>query len=452
CPLVEDSFSRLASQSNVYGLAALQGGEGPGGLLAAALKGKVIYFRYQELRERLRPVARELQFTYIPGVPERGRGHRKLPGGGPEHPGKGLGVLLGRSGVLLKGSEAPCGGLGDPGRALGLLGGSQGLLKVSVPILTLVLSAVAVPIPFPFPIPSCVFPWQHLGSHQFEEQPLAQLFPELLDLPSNVLWLDVCNIPGSGCRISAFGCHNGYIRVSHVQQSPGPVVLQSWSLQQDGPISKVLVFPWQQEGEGRGKSTGSPGSPVPSSGTAPAYSVLVTSTIEPTVLYRDVLQQGLSCQLLLPGTEQLDSVLCALVTDIDLDGNREILLGTYGQDLLCYKFSTPSSTAPAPAAQDSWPALTSSPGVPSSSSSSPGGIPCSPGVLPVQLELCWHRRFPSPLLSLLQVDLTADGLQELAVVCLRGLHVLQHSLEPVARCLLQRLRRELQRRARLQGL
>ncbi|XP_040977812.1 KICSTOR complex protein kaptin isoform X2 [Aquila chrysaetos chrysaetos] len=69
CPLVEDSFSRLASQSNVYGLAALEGGEGPGGLLAAALKGKVIYFRYHDLRQRLRPVARELQFTYIPVAP-----------------------------------------------------------------------------------------------------------------------------------------------------------------------------------------------------------------------------------------------------------------------------------------------------------------------------------------------------------------------------------------------
>ncbi|XP_063997340.1 KICSTOR complex protein kaptin isoform X2 [Pogoniulus pusillus] len=66
CPLVEDSFSRLASQSNVYGLAALQGRDGPAGLLAAALKGKVVEFRYQELRQRLRPVARELQFTYIP--------------------------------------------------------------------------------------------------------------------------------------------------------------------------------------------------------------------------------------------------------------------------------------------------------------------------------------------------------------------------------------------------
>ncbi|TRZ04901.1 hypothetical protein HGM15179_022206, partial [Zosterops borbonicus] len=71
CPLVEDSFSRLGSQSNVYGLTALPGagagaGNGPGGLLAAALKGKVLLFRYLQLRPRLRPLAREMQFTYIP--------------------------------------------------------------------------------------------------------------------------------------------------------------------------------------------------------------------------------------------------------------------------------------------------------------------------------------------------------------------------------------------------
>ncbi|KAM9168580.1 LOW QUALITY PROTEIN: KICSTOR complex protein kaptin, partial [Mergus octosetaceus] len=68
CPLVEDSFSGLPSQSNVYGLAALPAGPGPGpgGLLAAALKGRVLHVRYQPLRRRLRPVATELQFTYIP--------------------------------------------------------------------------------------------------------------------------------------------------------------------------------------------------------------------------------------------------------------------------------------------------------------------------------------------------------------------------------------------------
>ncbi len=63
CPFVEDSFSRFPSQSNIYGLC--QAGEQE--LLAATLKGKVVCFRYQDLQRKIRPVAREIRFTYIPG-------------------------------------------------------------------------------------------------------------------------------------------------------------------------------------------------------------------------------------------------------------------------------------------------------------------------------------------------------------------------------------------------
>ena len=63
-PFVEDSFSRFPSQSNIYGLC--QAGQQE--LLAATLKGKVVCFRYQELQQKIRPVAKEVQFTYIPGT------------------------------------------------------------------------------------------------------------------------------------------------------------------------------------------------------------------------------------------------------------------------------------------------------------------------------------------------------------------------------------------------
>ncbi|KAA8586352.1 hypothetical protein FQN60_000188, partial [Etheostoma spectabile] len=61
-PFAEDSFSRFPSQSNIYGLC--QAGEQE--LLAATLKGKVLCFRYQGLVHKIRPVAKEVQFTYIP--------------------------------------------------------------------------------------------------------------------------------------------------------------------------------------------------------------------------------------------------------------------------------------------------------------------------------------------------------------------------------------------------
>lgn len=63
CPFVEDSFSRFPSQSNIYGLCRA----GEHELLAATLKGKVVCFRYQAPQQKIRPVAKELQFTYIPG-------------------------------------------------------------------------------------------------------------------------------------------------------------------------------------------------------------------------------------------------------------------------------------------------------------------------------------------------------------------------------------------------
>ncbi|XP_059689138.1 LOW QUALITY PROTEIN: KICSTOR complex protein kaptin [Gavia stellata] len=412
CPLVEDSFSRLASQSNVYGLAALAGGEGPGGLLAAALKGKVIYFRYHDLRQRLRPVARELQFTYIP-VDAEIVSIDSFPKSPPQR-----GLVVGITFIKDSGDKASpflniyCDY--EPGSEYDLDSVAQSCLNLELQFTPFQLCHAEVCVGDK---PETVFllsgndPSIHLykeneGSHQFEEQPVQHLFPELQELPAStrggprpVLWLDVCNIPGAGQRVTAFGCQSGYVRVARVDQA-SPAVLQSWSIQQDGPISKVLVFPLPSE-LGAGDAV-----------TAQGYSVLVTSTIELSVVYRDVLTNGLGDQLILPASDQYDSVLCALVTDVDFDGAREILLGTYGQELLCYKYTGAAGNPPG------------------------------------EFRLLWTRRFPSPLLSMLYADLTADGLCELAVVCLKGLHVLQHSLEPTARRLLERLRREAERRGR----
>ncbi|NWX45808.1 KPTN protein, partial [Steatornis caripensis] len=116
-------------------------------------------------------------------------------------------------------------------------------------------------------------------------------------------------------------------------------VLRSWSIQQDAPISKVLVFPLPSE---PGAAAARDGDPVAARG----YSVLVTSTVELSVVYRDVLTHGLGDQVILPASDQYDSVLCALVTDIDFDGAREILLGTYGQELLCYKYTGAAGNPP----------------------------------------------------------------------------------------------------------
>lgn len=42
-----------------------------------------------------------------------------------------------------------------------------------------------------------------------------------------------------------------------------------------------------------------------------------------------------------------------------------------------------------------------------------------------QFQLQWRRSFNSPLLSIIYLDLTGDGLREMAVLTLKGLHILQ---------------------------
>ncbi|XP_011825460.1 PREDICTED: kaptin [Mandrillus leucophaeus] len=443
CPLREDSFTRFSSQSNVYGLAGGAGGRGE--LLAATLKGKVLGFRYQDLRQKIRPVAKELQFNYIPVDAEI----VSIDTFNKSPPKRGL--VVGITFIKDSGDKGSpflniyCDY--EPGSEYNLDSIAQSCLNLELQFTPFQLCHAEVQVGDQL---ETVFllsgndPAVHLykeneGLHQFEEQPVENLFPELTNLTSSVLWLDVHNLPGTSRRLSALGCQSGYVRVAHVDQQSrgeGHEFPDSNVLESDIPRSEMLSF--LESGLGYDEEPRTcPHKTIPlfihSAGITihvsspetkdkPAqdeYSVLVASMLEPAVVYRDLLHRGLEDQLLLPGSDQFDSVLCGLVTDVDLDGRPEVLVATYGQELLCYKYQGPESGLPE--AQHGF---------------------C----------LLWQRGFSSPLLAMAHVDLTGDGLQELAVVSLKGVHILQHSLIQASELVLTRLRRQVeQRRRRLQG-
>lgn len=364
----------------------------------------MLLFRYLQLRPRLRPLAREMQFTYIP-VDAEIVSIDSFPKSPPQR-----GLVVGITFIKDSGDK-PSPFLNiycdyEPGCEFDLDSVAQSCLNLELRFTPFQLCHAQVRVGERL---ETVFllsgndPGIHLyrenpGSHQFEEQPVQLLFPELQDVPSNVLWLDVQPVPGSGHRLSALGCQSGFVRVARVDQD-SRAVLQSWSVQLDGPISTVLLFPLP---------------PEPHEDPEDRWSLLVSSALEAAVVYRRILRRGLAEPLELPGSSGSDAVVCAKVTDVDFDGAAEILLGTYGQELLCYKYFGANS----------------------------GGSG--------QFRPLWARRFPSPLLALEPLDLTGDGLREIAVVCLGGLHVLQHSLEPTARLLRERLRRELENREKEQ--
>nr|XP_054367458.1 KICSTOR complex protein kaptin isoform X2 [Mirounga angustirostris] len=354
CPLREDSFTRFSSQSNVYGLAGGAGGRGE--LLAATLKGKVLGFRYQDLRQKIRPVAKELQFNYIPVDAEI----VSIDTFNKSPPKRGLVVGI----TFIKDS-------GDKGS----------------------------------PFLNIYCDYEPGSEYNLDSIAQSCLNLELQFTPfqlchADVLWLDVHNLPGTSRRLSALGCQSGYVRVAHVDQR-SQEILQTWTILQDGPISRVIVF-----------SLSAPEETVDRP-QQEEYGVLVASMLEPAVVYRDLLSRGLEDQLLLPGSDQFDSVLCGLVTDVDLDGWPEVLVATYGQELLCYKYFGPES------------------GLPEAERG---------------FRLLWRRGFSSPLLAMAHVDLTGDGLQELAVVSLKGVHILQHSLVQASELVLTRLRHQVQQR------
>ncbi|XP_036380976.1 KICSTOR complex protein kaptin [Megalops cyprinoides] len=402
CPFVEDSFSRFSSQSNIYGLCKA----GEQELLAATLKGKVVCFKYQDIRQKIRPVAKEVQFTYIPVDAEI----VSIDAFNKSPPNRGL--VVGITFIKDSGDKASpflniyCDY--EPGSEFNLESIAQSCLNLELQFTPFQLYHTEVQCAGTGSETVFLLSGhdqrihlykENASLHQFEEHPVERLFPELQDLPSNVLWLDVLSISG-GRRLSAFGCQNGCVGLALVEQT-GPEVLQSWRIQQDSPVSTVLLFPLRSGPEP------DPNQDRDSKSERESYSLLVTSTVEIAVVYRDVEVCGMSRPVCLPESDQFDSVLCALVTDIDFDGHKEVLLGTYGQELLCYKFQQPEK----------------------------GQVLGAGG----QFQLVWRRSFKSPLLSITYLDLTRDGLRELTILTLKGLHILQHSLTRTADLVLERL-------------
>uniref|UniRef100_A0A671KRK7 Kaptin (actin binding protein) n=1 Tax=Sinocyclocheilus anshuiensis TaxID=1608454 RepID=A0A671KRK7_9TELE len=388
CPFVEDSFSRFPSQSNIYGLC--QAGEQE--LLAATLKGKVVCFRYQDLQKKIRPVAREIQFTYIP-VDAEIVSIDAFNKSAPER-----GMVVGITFIKDSGDKATpflniyCDY--EPGSEFNLESIAQSCLNLELQFTPFQLYHTEVhcgdgsseTVFLLSGHDQLIHLYKENASlHQFEEQPVERLFPELQELPSNVLWLNVLSIDQNR-RLTAFGCQNGSVGLSLVNQK-GPEILQNWRVQHDSPISTVLLFPLKH-------------------GWLVCCLFCTMCLVECKInvcVFRDVEQYGLSRQLCLAESDQCDAVLCALVVDLDFDGQHELLLGTYGQDLLCYKFHQPT------------------------------------GAFEDKLQLLWRRSFKSPLLSLIYLDLDGDGLRELAVLTLKGLHILQHSLKTTADLVLHRL-------------
>jgi hypothetical protein len=104
---------------------------------------------------------------------------------------------------------------------------------------------------------------------------------------------------------------------------------------------------------------------------------------------------------LLPGSDMHDSVICCLAADVDWDGREEVVIGTYGQQLLLY------------AREEEGEALRRDP----LHGQGAGNAPL--------FRKVWTQPFAYPISAIHCGDFNLDGADELVVNTLGGVHVLQ---------------------------
>ncbi|CAJ0871655.1 3965_t:CDS:2, partial [Entrophospora sp. SA101] len=93
-------------------------------------------------------------------------------------------------------------------------------------------------------------------------------------------------------------------------------------------------------------------------------------------------------------SKEYDSVLCSNVMDVDWDGKNEIMVGTYGRELLIYKQELIDDV-------NSF----------------------------MRFKLLWKKSFAYPIYKIVGLDLNQDCINELIIVTQYGVHVLQPRLD-----------------------
>lgn len=472
----------LNSQGNIYTLSTLRLNESQK-LLIGTLNRKMYCLEFDRHHiesdgEGPNPEVKDLQFTYIPSGAEilsidafkrSGHSHDFV-----------IGITIiklqsndstGSAGVAESGSggggqylniysdwEQPQGS-GNYSTGFFLENLSQSCLSIELEFIPYQLTHCEIPLRRTYGASNVETVWVLLGSDQRahiyiedrlshsyvdakDEEILQAIFPELdKACPSVPIWIDFYHLHETRRRLTAIGCEDGELLLWLVDLNYTPAKITfSYQAEFEGSISQVKFY---RQYEDQLRPPNGLEKLDDFSSEVSGINLLAVSSISPSVVYENVLEQGLSSFRILARSDDYDVTTCATVADIDFDGEKEILLGTYGQEILAYKLvekmeEVKKTTQPVSEERKEEEEVEAETNDDVAEIEKPAEEPEMKLVL--KWELIWTRGFNAPILSVNSLDLTGDGVEEIAIATTRGLQVLQHDVKKVQQLLFDRFK------------
>ncbi|KAI9312800.1 hypothetical protein BX666DRAFT_1981993 [Dichotomocladium elegans] len=220
---------------------------------------------------------------------------------------------------------------------------------------------------------------QHFFSEIEQVDSYLPIMAHISDLRIKILFMHIYDRP-NGERVICAGGQNGDVILALYDKDGQEIKRHHTRV--FSPITSVLVFPQRVSKLVRPDDE---------------LHLVVTCAIELAIVYRSIQNYGLAKSRVLPQSGQYDSVLCSHAMDVDWDGENEIMIGTYGRQILIYKQVAGT--------QD--------------------------------YNVLWRRQFAYPIYRISHLDINRDGLDELIVSTMYGVHIFQPNMKRARERLLE---------------
>ncbi|XP_072767675.1 KICSTOR complex protein kaptin [Anoplolepis gracilipes] len=397
--LIDAHWFPLASQGNIYSMTKLCSPSNSNKLLVASLKRKIYSCEYHQMTEFLRPMVKELLFTYIPSGAEiiSIDAYNKSDTGDSFV----IGITIMKTSTdtieryLNIYTEGAIDGEGDEGSSIEAIAQNCLMVELSYTPYHLyhtVLSQQNFAHEVVWLISGSDYRIHMIRedklSHVYSESSIEKYFPELHDLQAIALWINIYYYDNYKRRVTAVGCECGLVKVAVINVIDLQVS-QSWLLRYDKPVPSVIIFPHRNfVGKPAFININAEAEKCIPEDDIPKLNIVISSTSN-AVVFENILEYGMKQDVILSGSESSDCILCCCIADINMDGQNEILLGTYGQEVLIFVLT-----------DNAW-------------------------------ELTARKLFDAPVHSISYMDITNDGIKELIVLTQRGVHILQHNIDDV---------------------